>query len=280
MSSEPATQAPQPASPQELCGYTLVRWLKEGRTALCRSDAGRPLVLKKLDQDCLLEGDLHPDVRERLARIRELAHGQVATLITVERDAHGDVYAVWQHIDGQDFESWACDKQRDQRQVARMMRNLVLAVEAMHAQGIVHGRLHGRNILVDDAGVLRLLDVSPLLFTDPQDDAAAMAKLFEAIIHTRGERESNLGAGLIRQTNGGAALADFSKAISQMIHSQDTQPAQAAEDERDEHRRRRSLRWAMACAVLTGVLALAAWWMFSRSVAPPPEAPIEALKPR
>lgn len=280
MTSEPATQAPPPASKQDVCGYTLVRHLKEGRTALCKSDAGRPLVLKKLDQDCLLEGDLHADVRERLARIRELAHGQVATLISVERDTQGNVYAVWQFIEGQDFESWACDKERDQRQVARMMRNLVLAVEAMHAQGIVHGRLHGRNILVDDAGTLRLLDVSPLLFTDPQDDAVAMARLFETIIHTRGERESNLGAELIRQTSGGAALASFSKAISQMIQPQDSQPAQAAEDERDEHRRRRALRGAIACGILAAVLALAAWWVFSRSVAPPPDAPSEALTPR
>ncbi len=280
MSSEPATQASPSVSPQQVCGYALVQWLKEGRTALCRSDAGRMLVLKKLEQDCLLEGDLHPDVRERLARIRELAHGHVATLIGVERDAQGTVYAVWQYIEGRSFEVWACEKDRDQRQVARMMRNLVLAVEAMHTQGIVHGCLHGRNIIVDEAGVLRLLDVSPLLFTDPQDDAAAMAKLFEVIIHDRGEQESNLGASLIRQTSGGAALAGFSKLISQMIQPQDTPPAQAAEDQREERSRRRALHWALACAMVAGVLALAGWWMFSRSVAPPPEAPIEALKPR
>lgn len=278
MTSHPTIQPSTPL--HEVCGYALVQWLKEGRTALCRSDAGRLLVLKKLEQDCLFEGDLHPDIRERLARIRELAHAQVATLITVERDAQGTVYAVWQYIAGKSFQAWACEKERDQRQVARMMRNLVLAAEAMHTQGIVHGRLHGGNIIVDESGVLRLLDVSPLLFTDPQDDAAAMAKLFEAIIHERGEQESNLGASLIRQTSGGAALAGFSKLISQMIQPQDAPPAQAAEDQREERWRRRSLHWALGCGVVAGVLALAGWWMSSRSVAPPPEASIEALRPR
>lgn len=277
MASDCAIQAP---APRHVCGYELVRWLKEGRTALCRSDANRLLVLKKLDQDCLLEGDLHPDVRERLARIRELAHGQVATLISVERDAQGAVYAVWQYIAGVSFEAWACNKERDQRQVARMMRELVLAVEAMHGQGIVHGCLHGGNIMVDEGGVLRLLDVSPLLFSDPQDDAAAMAKLFEAIVHCRGEKESLLGAGLIRQTENRAALSDFSKAISRMIQPQDLSPAQVAEEQREEQTRRRALRWALTCALTAAVLAMAGWWAFSHSVAAPPEAPVEALKPR
>src|SRR5690242_17170165 len=80
MVSDPPIQE-QASTPRQVCGYALVRWLKDGRTALCRSEGNRLLVVKKLDQDCLLEGDLHPDVRERLARIRELAHGQVATLI-------------------------------------------------------------------------------------------------------------------------------------------------------------------------------------------------------
>ena len=39
-----------------------------------------------MDHDCLLRGQLHPSIRERLSRVRELAHGGVANLYGVGRD--------------------------------------------------------------------------------------------------------------------------------------------------------------------------------------------------
>jgi hypothetical protein len=48
---------------------------------------GRQVVLKKLDDDCLLDGQLHPSIKLRLERVRELPVRCVANFLGVERDA-------------------------------------------------------------------------------------------------------------------------------------------------------------------------------------------------
>src|SRR5687767_13638500 len=76
-----------PATPSELCGYPVDSALSpSGSTFLAIGPGGRGVVLKKMDDDCLLRGQLHPSIRERLGRVRELAHGGVANLYGVARD--------------------------------------------------------------------------------------------------------------------------------------------------------------------------------------------------
>ena len=64
---------------RELCAVSEQGWV--GTAA-----GGRRVVLKRLDEDCLWKGQLHPSVKDRLARVRELAHQGVANLHGVERD--------------------------------------------------------------------------------------------------------------------------------------------------------------------------------------------------
>ena len=66
-------------------GLTVLQELAPGRTYRVRDASGRQLVYKRLDDDCLLHGQLHPSIRERLARVREVAHKGVASLHGVER---------------------------------------------------------------------------------------------------------------------------------------------------------------------------------------------------
>src|SRR5262245_61809492 len=55
----------------------------------------KKLVFKRLDDDCLLDGHLHPAIRQRLNRIRELPLGSVANLIGVER-VDGVAQLLWE----------------------------------------------------------------------------------------------------------------------------------------------------------------------------------------
>lgn len=267
-----------PQTPREVCGHVLVRWLKPEVTALCVGEGGRSVVLKRLERDCLLDGTLHPEIRERLARIRELAHGQVATLIGVERSCEGAVYGVWEYVDGRQLMDWIADPARDPRAGARMLRELVLAVEAMHDQGIIHGALHNGNIVVDTEGGVRILDLSPLLFDDPRDDIEAIAALMGEVAAQRGMQETAIGKALLEQVGRGGELREYSAAISRLLQVNDS-PRKVAEVDGDEWRiRRQALRWAGLCVIVALMVAAWFWWSASRQFAAPQEAPPQALE--
>ena len=68
---EPTTH---PAPPTSIGSYRIERELAPQRTYLATTTDGRPVVLKTLDPDCLVEGQLHPSVRERLARPLSFLH--------------------------------------------------------------------------------------------------------------------------------------------------------------------------------------------------------------
>lgn len=153
-------------------GYSILRPLGDGRTLLARDPSGRQVVLKPLPADCLLGGQLHPSVRLRLQRIRELADTAVANFHGLVQLPEGQ-FLVWEYIDGRSVDDASMDP-------ASLARELPLAVRTLHVRGLVHGALRARNVLVDDTGRLRLTHLSPLLYDDPLVDERAV----EAILRT------------------------------------------------------------------------------------------------
>lgn len=131
---------------------------------------------KRLDDDCLLEGQIHPSIAERLSRVRELPVSRVANLCGVERDGQG-VWLVWQYIEGKSLEQ-CLGRGLSALEVEQLAREVRLAVAALHAHGIVHGALHARNIIIDPRGQVHLTHVSPLLYSDPAEDERAVERLF------------------------------------------------------------------------------------------------------
>jgi len=225
---------PSPTIPREICGREVVKILAADRAYLAR-DGTRQVVLKKLEADCLLGRELHPSINERLARVRELAHMQVATLHGVERDGE-NVYLVWDYVDGKILE----------RPVnAGLTRELALAIQSLHARGIVHGALHERNIFVKD-GRLILTHISPLLFSDPAEDLAALAVLLEPTDHDSQSRptRSISPRSLLRSPK----ARSFAAAIT------------------------------VALAGIALTVATFNWWQRNQPIAPPQAVPQEALR--
>ena len=267
--------------PENLCGYEVVAWLKTGRTALCRADNARLVVLKELDKDCLLGGALNPAVYDRLAFIRELPHAQVATLIGVEKDPAGRVFMVWQYVEGTDFETYACDPARASRQVHVMLRELILALESLHGQGVVHGDLRANNILIDSCGEIHLLDVSPLLHNDERIDIEAVGELIGRVLECRGEEQTPLGQSLLDHIARRRPLSDLSAVISRSMDSGTGQPPLSlARDSADVARRRRTFWWALLCGVGALILAGVTAWLVQAGKYSPPDAPADAMKAR
>ena len=76
--------------PERVCGYRVRGVLTEGVSFLAEGEGGRLVVLKRVDDDCMLGKGLHPSIVDRLGRVREVAHPGVANLIGVEKGRQGD----------------------------------------------------------------------------------------------------------------------------------------------------------------------------------------------
>lgn len=146
----------------------------------------RRVVLKPLDDDCLLDGEVHPSIAARLMRVRELPMTSVANLRGAER-IDSRAYLVWDYVEGRTLEEALVVMSREQ--IAKTAAELRLVVEAMHSHGIVHGAIHARNVIIDDRAVLHLTHVSPLLHNDSGKDLAAMDEMFRSATAARPHAE-------------------------------------------------------------------------------------------
>ena len=246
-------------TPSELCGYPVDSALSDTNpTYLAIGPGGRGVVLKKLDDDCLLRGQLHPSIRERLGRVRELAHGGVANLYGVGREGDGETagaWVIWEYLEGQPFSEYAAAPNRTVRDVAMAGRELALAVDLLHMQGIVHGALAGGgNVIVSPAGAVRLTHVSPLLYADPAVDIEAVVHLLESCVAARGEGHSSLGRLLAQVRAEKLPLRPLAARLAALIESREPDEPDPAETQ-DAHRPR---RWARYAAVLVALLGIAA----------------------
>jgi len=253
-----------PAPPTSIGVYPVERELAPQRTYLASTTGGRQVVLKMLDPDCLLDGQLHPSVRERLSRVRELAEKGVANLHGVERDG-AYTFLVWDYVPGRSFaEASAGDLPH--RELLGLSRELVLLVESLHSGGIVHGAITGGNVIIDQNRRLRLTHISPLLYNDPRHDAQAVTELLEKTIAARREQELPLGQALASARVEQASLRELSGLLAGIS---DVREGVAATPHHDAKQEARMRRRALAGAALVAAAGLGAFatinWYVNRS---------------
>ncbi len=150
--------------------YTLIRPLKDGITTLATDSMHRKVVLKLLPFDCLWRGQLHPNVKDRLERLRELPGTQLQGLIGVEVMEKG-VVSVTPYVEGNNL------RECDEAELGSALAQLPRIVASLHRLGMVHGAISAGNVIVDRKGKAHLIDPSPLLHDDFDVDLAAMSKL-------------------------------------------------------------------------------------------------------
>ncbi len=231
---------------------------------LAAAEGGRQVFLKPLDADCLLQRQLHPMIKSRLARVRELAAPSVATLTGVERDGENS-YLVWSYVDGVNLADWA-QTPRDDAAIRSIAREVIEAVMSLHGWGLVHGAIHPRNILVRPSGSICLTHVSPLLWEDVETDIEGVLDVLESLRLADGRTllealpgESPSGPGALRELAAGLFTAGAMA---------DVQP-QAAGHEKSV-RRRAVLLAAIVAAV--GVTVAGSIWWANRGASPPAPA--------
>jgi hypothetical protein len=247
-------------APAEICGYPVDCALSDNACYLAIGPGGRGVVVKRMEYDCLLKGQLHPAVRERLGRVREIAHAGVANLFGVERDA-GAAWLVWEYVEGQPFDEYAAAPERSLRELASAGREVALALDLLHMQGIVHGAVHGGNVIVSPTGAVRLTHVSPLLYNEPAQDAEAVAGLLESAVALRGGENSSLGWLLARAREERLGLRALAARLAALIESRELEDTGSPEVEEDRRPRRRALYTAVAVALLGAGAGVVSWRM-------------------
>jgi hypothetical protein len=261
MTDSPATTSEAPAV---VCGYAVDSTLSEDDCYLAIGPGGRGITLKRMEADCILKGQLHPAVRERLERVREIAHGGVANLFGVERDGAA-AWLVWEYVQGEPFEAYAAKPERCLRELAAAGREVALAVDLLHMQGIVHGAVHTGNVVVSPAGSVRLTHVSPLLYDDPQHDADAVLAMLESAVSLRGGENSSLGWLLARAREERAGLRALGAQLAGLVESRELDDVSGAEKEAEDRRPRRRALYAAAVVAAIGVAGGVLAWRLAVS---------------
>jgi serine/threonine-protein kinase len=92
--------------------------------------------------------------------LRHLAHPNVVGFHAYDRypvPVYGYLYFVMDFVEGRTLEEWALDENPSARQVARVLLEVLLALAAVHQQGVFHRDLKRENILIRHA------DARPIL---------------------------------------------------------------------------------------------------------------------
>jgi hypothetical protein len=188
----------------------------------------------------------------------------------VERDA-GAAWLVWEYVEGKPFDEYAAETERSLRELASAGREAALALDLLHMQGIVHGAIHGGNVIVSPSAGVRLTHVSPLLYADPAEDAQALAAMLESAVALRGGENSALGWLLARAREERLGLRALAARLAALIGSGELEDAGGTGLHEDRRPRRRALYAAIAVALMGAGAGIIAWRM---AVSPTTAAPV------
>jgi eukaryotic-like serine/threonine-protein kinase len=131
---------------------------------------------------------LHPyfavgALRERFLReanlLGRLTHPNIARLLDAGVSADGVVYLVLEYVRGVALDVWCDERALSIEARLRLFLDVCAAVAHAHANLIVHRDIKPPNILVDDAGVPKLLDfgVAKLVEADAQSGRTELTRL-------------------------------------------------------------------------------------------------------
>jgi serine/threonine protein kinase len=149
--------------------YEVVRQLGEGGVGrvyeAIHHPSGRVVAIKTLRTEHGSPTSQRLLLNEAAAAA-QLAHPSIVELIDVGRDDHGAMFLVMELVRGSSLEAWSMSFPGIDA-VFRAFDEILAALSAAHAQGIVHGDLKPGNVLLTSDGRVKLTDFGIAHVIDP-----------------------------------------------------------------------------------------------------------------
>jgi eukaryotic-like serine/threonine-protein kinase len=161
ISREPVEDAP--ALGEVFGHWRLVRLLGRGGMGevylaeRAGADFQQQVAVKLLKRGVDTDAVLRRFLRERRI-LGRLHHPNIARLLDAGAAPDGRPYLVMELVNGQPISDWCAARHAGVRAILELMVEVCEAVHAAHRQQVVHRDLKPSNVLVDDDGVVKLLD--------------------------------------------------------------------------------------------------------------------------
>jgi serine/threonine protein kinase/tetratricopeptide (TPR) repeat protein len=149
--------------------YEVIRQLGEGGIGrvyqALHHPSGRVVAIKTLRTEHG-EASAQRLLLNEAAAAAQLAHPNIVELLDVGRDDNGSMFLVMELVRGSSLETWSTSFP-GLRTGLRAFDEILDALSAAHAQGIVHGDLKPGNVLLTDDGHVKLTDFGIAHVIDP-----------------------------------------------------------------------------------------------------------------
>lgn len=180
--TEKSTANPQPMlgdlAGLELGSWRLLRPLGSGGMGEVwlaeRADAEFSMLaaVKLIKKDLATEKDVARFRRERQL-LADLKHPHIAVLHDGGRTPNGDPYLVMEYVSGLTLGHWYAQKQPGVGALLGKFRQLCLAVAYAHRKGVLHRDIKPANVMVDDHGLIKLMDFGIAASQDEPNDGSS-----------------------------------------------------------------------------------------------------------
>lgn len=131
-------------------------------------------------------------LREEGKALANLEHPNVVSVHEVGESNDG-VYLVMAHIEGQTLDVWLADAPRPWREVLRVMVDAGRGLEAVHRAGLTHRDVKPSNLLIDEAGQVRVADFGLAVRVEPGKRGVQIAGGTEAYMAPEQEEGGLVG---------------------------------------------------------------------------------------
>jgi serine/threonine protein kinase len=117
----------------------------------------RKVALKFLPEELASDPDAVRRFRREAETIAALSHTHICAVYAID-EHEGRVFIVMECVDGVNLKSYLSRQALTTTEVVEIAIQIASALEAAHAAGIVHRDIKPGNLLISDAGVVKVLD--------------------------------------------------------------------------------------------------------------------------
>ena len=120
------------------------------------------------------DGEAHARIRREAAILARCAHPDVVACLDAGEDAAGAPFVALQLVEGANLVQWAASAAIPRRVARTWAHEVIRAVRALHARGIVHGDLKPQHIMIGRDGHAILVDFDRAHGVDERSSASGI----------------------------------------------------------------------------------------------------------